>query len=126
MRPIIGALALIALAASGQVAAKKDRNAVPAATNAGEAVSCIPINQIRNTRVHGDKVIDFHMNGNRVYRNVLPYACNSLGFQEQFSYETSLSQLCSTDTITVLHSPPMVKGATCGLGQFQPITITKR
>ena len=61
------------------------------------------------------------MNGGRVYRNTLPHGCPSLGFEERFSYSTSLSQLCSTDIITVLRPPGVARGASCGLGQFQPI-----
>ena len=118
---VLGPMA--ALLATGAASAKKPE--IPVGTPDGEAVSCIPLNQIRNTRVRSDKVIDFYMTGNRVYRNELPYECNSLGFEERFLYKTSLSQLCSTDTITVLHTPPAVQGPTCGLGKFQPIKLEK-
>jgi hypothetical protein len=35
-----------------------------------------------------------------------------------------LSQLCSTDIITVLMmgGPGLMRGASCGLGKFQPVT----
>ncbi|RVT93954.1 hypothetical protein [Sphingomonas crocodyli] len=89
----------------------------------GKAVSCIPINQIRSSRVRDDSTIDFYMNNRKVYRNKLPMSCPSLGFQERFGYATSISQLCSTDIITVLFSNPnFMPGASCGLGQFQPVT----
>lgn len=126
MRVLIAAAAIALLATGGSVSAKRDRNAAPEAKPAGKAVSCIPLIQIRNTRVHGDKVIDFHMRGGKVYRNELPYECSSLGFEERFAYKTSLSQLCSTDTITVLRTPPSIQGPTCGLGKFQPVDIAKR
>jgi hypothetical protein len=123
MRPMLTALAFLACAAPGAAA---DRSAVPPATPAGKPESCIPLAQISETRVHGDQTIDFVTRGRKVYRNTLPYACPSLGFEERFSYETSLSQLCSTDTITVLYSSPnLSRGATCGLGQFQPVTLDK-
>lgn len=93
---------------------------------AGKALDCIQIPAIRESRVRDDQTIDFYMNGNRVYRNRLPYKCPGLGFEEKFSFKTSLSELCSADTITVLHSPPMMQGATCGLGNFQPITGAPR
>jgi hypothetical protein len=90
---------------------------------AGEAVSCVNINQIRQTRVRDDSTIDFYMTGKRVYRNRLPHSCPSLGFEERFAYATSQSQLCSVDIITVLYSSPgPTQGASCGLGKFQPIT----
>jgi hypothetical protein len=65
---------------------------------------------------------------NKVYRNTLPYSCPQLGFEERFLYKTSLSQLCSTDIITVLTSggPDLSRGASCGLGQFQPVELVKK
>jgi len=93
---------------------------------AGPAVDCVQLRSIRETRVRSDQVIDFYMNGGKVYRNTLPNSCPSLGFEERFSYATSLSQLCSVDIITVLRSPPMMQGASCGLGKFQPVSGAPR
>jgi hypothetical protein len=118
--------ATIAPFGAGAAHAGKDRNAIPEATPAGKPLSCIPLTQIRETRVHGDRTIDFHMSGGKVYRNTLPYQCNSLGFEERFSYATSLNQLCSTDMITVIRTPISSAGPSCGLGQFQPITLADR
>ena len=123
MRLLFAALAFTAVAAPGMA---RDRSEIPAATETGKPESCIPLRQISQTQVHGDRTIDFVMNGRRVYRNTLPYACPSLGFEEKFSYETSLNVLCSTDIITVLHSgASLERGASCGLGQFQPVTLAK-
>ena len=91
------------------------------ATKTGAAEDCIPLTSIRSTRVRGDQVIDFEVNGRKTYRNVLPNSCPQLGFEERFAYKTSLAQLCSVDVITVLQSPGLSRGATCGLGRFQPI-----
>ncbi len=117
-------LALAATAAAPGVA--RDRNAVPLATPIGNPVDCVPLQSIRETRVHGDSVIDFHLSGGKVYRNTLPNSCPSLGFEERFLYKTSLSQLCSVDIITVLQSPGLSRGASCGLGKFQPVQLAKR
>lgn len=88
----------------------------------GEPVSCVPLRQIRQTQVRDDRTIDFEMTGGQVYRNVLPHECNGLGFEEAFSYSTSLSQLCSTDIITVIpRGGAGIPGPSCGLGKFQPI-----
>ena len=96
----------------------------PIASPAGKPVSCIPLAAIRNTVVRDDRTIDFVMRDRRkVYRNILPQSCPSLGFERRFSYVTSLSQLCSVDQITVLYTPPVMRGASCGLGQFQPVTL---
>lgn len=98
---------------------------LPAARAVGAAQSCIPIAQISDSRVRDDWTIDFRMSGNRWYRNALPYRCNSLGFERTFSYETSLSQLCSTDIIRVIQTNPVMVRGTCGLGQFQPVELVK-
>nr|WP_156518506.1 hypothetical protein [Sphingobium sp. EP60837] len=93
---------------------------------AGKPVDCVQINNIRQTDVRDDRTIDFILNGNKVYRNILPNSCPSLGFERRFMYKTSLSQLCSVDIITVLYSSPdLMRGASCGLGKFQPMVKTK-
>lgn len=105
------------------LAAAPARDRVPAATPAGEPVDCLPIPQIRETRVRDDRTIDFYTRGRQVYRVTLPQACPELGFQRAFSYQTSLSRLCSVDIITVFRQAPISRGASCGLGRFQPVTL---
>jgi hypothetical protein len=117
------ALATALLTAPG---AARDRDAVPAATPAGKPQSCIPIRGIRESLVRNDRVIDFRMNGGRYYRVTLDQACPQLGLERRFSYVTSLSQLCAQDIITVLQSAPLMRGASCGLAPFQPVTLAKR
>lgn len=92
----------------------------------GPPVSCVQTSRIRETRVRDDRTIDFYMDGGRVYRNRLPQSCPDLGFEERFGYETSTDQLCNVDIIHVLHSSPPMRGASCGLGEFQPITGAPR
>jgi len=124
---VLTTIAALAIAATGiGASAQRERDAPPPATPDGEAVSCIQSSRIRSTDVHGDRVIDFHMTGGKVYRNELPHACPSLGFEERFSYKTSINQLCSTDIIHVLQTPPSVPGPACGLGKFQPVKIAKK
>ena len=120
---LIGLAALTAMSVSANA---RDRNAVPEAMPTGKPVDCVPLRQISSTRVHGDSMIDFHMLGGKVYRNTLPNSCPSLGFEERFAYKTSLSQLCSVDIITVLQSPGISPGASCGLGKFQQVTLVKK
>ena len=122
MRSLPIALALIAPLALG---AARDRNAVPDATPIGKPVSCIPIRSITQSVVRSDQVIDFKTIGRRVYRNTLPQGCPGLKFEGRFGYTTSLSQLCSNDIITVLYITPLQSGASCGLGQFQPVELAK-
>ena len=92
----------------------------------GKPVDCVQINSIRQTDVRDDRTIDFILNGNKVYRNTLPNSCPSLGFERRFMYKTRLSQLFSVDIITVLYSSPdLMRGASCGLGKFQPMQKIK-
>lgn len=122
-------LAVLALAGCQQAADSTPKpSKAPAAKVVGEAVSCIPIVSIRASRVHDDRTIDFEMGASKVYRNTLPYACPRLGFEEAFTYETSLSQLCSTDIIYVLQRTggSLDRGAGCGLGQFVPVELEKK
>ncbi|WP_339348036.1 hypothetical protein [uncultured Sphingomonas sp.] len=128
LRPIALATAgatLIALGALGDARAPA-RDSVPAATPAGRPQSCIPIQSIRESLVRSDSVIDFRTNGNRIYRVTLPQGCPGLGFERRFSYATSLSQLCAQDIITVFSQSPPMRGASCGLAPFQPVTLEKR
>lgn len=100
---------------------------IPVATPNGPAVTCIPMVQIRETRVRDDWTIDFRMSGNQWYRNTLPNRCNALSFERSFTYSTSLPQLCNVDIITVLANGGGQRGplGSCGLGQFQPVTLAK-
>jgi len=125
MREILFASALAVLALTNGSAVARDRNAVPLAEPDGRPVDCVQLQSIQSTRVHGDSTIDFHLRGGKVYRNTLPQSCPMLGFEERFLYKTSLSQLCSVDIITVLQSPNLTPGPSCGLGQFQPVKIVK-
>ena len=116
---------LLALAFLAAAAPARDR--VPAATPAGAAIGCVQLIAIQETRVRDDPTIDFVMRGGRVYRHTLPQSCPELGFEQRFAYATSLSQLCSVDIITVLHATGgLQRGASCGLGKFQPVTLARR
>ena len=97
--------------------------AAPAAVPIGEAVDCVQISRIESTEVHGNRIIDFEMLGGTIYRNVLPFECPGLGFEERFGYETTIGRLCDVDTITVLRTGG-INGPTCGLGPFIPVRIT--
>jgi hypothetical protein len=126
MRPIrISCAAALALAATASLADARTRE-IPVATPNGKAQSCMRLSDIRETRVRDDQTIDFYSRGGKVYRNVLPNRCPQLGFEERFTYQTSLPQLCSTDIITVLQGPGANRGASCGLGEFQPVTIAPK
>lgn len=91
-------------------------------TPQGEAVTCINTNQIRSTHVVDDRTINFVMNGrNRMFRNELPMSCPGLSFNRAFAHNSRTGQLCSMNTITVVQGGGSPRGATCGLGRFQPM-----
>jgi hypothetical protein len=125
IRPLVTAT-LVALLAGSAVARPLKPAEEAKIQPDGPPVSCISSHNIRETRVRDDSTIDFYMNGGKVYRNKLPNSCPQLGFEERFGYETSIDQLCSVDIIHVLYSGPPMQGASCGLGQFQPITGAPR
>jgi len=119
-------IAAIPLAACAPVDREADGDPLmtePAVRVVGEAQSCINRSFIRDTRVRSDRVIDFEMRGGDVYRNVLTSDCPRLGFEEAFTYETSINQLCNNEIIYVLEQigGTARRGAGCGLGQFIPV-----
>ena len=123
MQRIMIALAVLAIAAPG---AAKDRNRIPAAEPTGKPQSCITTSRISQSHVRNDWVIDFEMRDGSIYRNTLPAACSGLTFDQRFAYRTSIGQLCSVDTITVLRGDGLSQGPTCGLGEFQPIKLVAK
>jgi len=120
-RSFLPAAALAAFAAACAPTEKPVETAAPAAAPVGE--SCLNLAQIRESKVVDDNTIDFIMRNGRTYRNTLSAKCPSLGFEEAFTYSTSLSQLCSADIIRVVQQGggPQL-GASCGLGKFVPYT----
>ncbi len=92
----------------------------------GAPENCIQIQNIRSSQVRDDRTIDFRLANGRVLRNTLPNSCPQLGFERAFSYATSINQLCSVDIITVVISGAGPRrGASCGLGTFQPIEMPR-
>lgn len=129
IRPTFGLAVVGALALTGCYDSRPEdtpRNTVPAARITGAAVSCIPLSRIDTTRVRDDRTIDFLSSSRKGWRNTLPYGCPGLRSNDGFSYETSLSQLCSSDVIHVIEQADGPhRGAACGLGQFVPIELAR-
>ena len=121
-------LTLAVTIAAAPLQAREKENRPDPYVAVGKPVACINIRSIRSTHVRDDRSIDFITNGDRVFRNVLPYSCPRLGFERRFSYSTSLSQICSVDVITVLFNvgASLQPGASCGLGKFQPMKRTPK
>ena len=122
----VAACALFALASCSETGTVRPPVS-PAATVVGEPQSCISRSQLRETRVRDDSTIDFIGSGERVWRNTLTSRCPGLRPNNGFAYQTSLSQLCSTDLIYVLETAGgLRRGAACGLGQFVPVKLEKK
>jgi hypothetical protein len=121
---------IILLAATAALTAcASDADRVPQSqrtwTPQGEPVSCINLRTVRSTNVPDDRTINFVINNNRMFRNDLPMACPGLGFNRAFKHNSRSGQLCSANTITVIQSGAGApRGATCGLGRFQPMVPT--
>ncbi|MFA7586420.1 MAG: hypothetical protein WCY11_09555 [Novosphingobium sp.] len=126
---LVATLAALPLALSAcQQERPADRPAVaPAAKVVGNPESCIPLAQIRETRVRDDWTIDFIRDNKHAWRNTMPNRCPGLKMQDGFTYKTSLSQLCSSDIIYVLDTVGggVQRGAGCGLGQFVPVELDR-
>ncbi len=120
---LVSAAALVTagLVASCAPAPKPAAPAPQTAAPAPASRSCVDLARISEARVVSDRVIDFHMRDGSILRNNLPNACPGLGVEKAFTYSTSLSRLCSTDIITVIHTGGGPRtGASCGLGSFTP------
>jgi hypothetical protein len=126
MRAIATATAIVsAVLISAAAQAAKPPQVTPNVI--GPDVGCVQLRNIRETRVRDDETIDFIMRDGRWFRNTLPNRCPQLGFNRAFSYQTSISQLCNVDIITVLiQGAGIQRGASCGLGKFTPIEPIKK
>jgi hypothetical protein len=100
---------------------------IPAAAVTGPDEACIPLAQFSQTVVRDNRTIDFLTTSRRGWRNVLSSDCPGLGSERAFSFNTSLSQLCSTDIIRVVqhYGGGLQPGAACGLGRFTPIELRR-
>ena len=123
---LVTATALLAGCAPMNRDSESRAAAIAAAQPVGDPVSCVSTPAIADTRVLDDQTIEFRMRNGDIYLNRLPSRCSGLGFNEGFSYRTSISQLCSVDLIHVLDRGSGIAGPTCGLGHFQKIAARIR
>lgn len=102
--------------------------AAPAATVLGVGQRCIDRSQVRNTVIRSDRVIDFEMQGGKVFRNTLRNSCPGLNFDRAITYETSIDQLCTPQIIYSLQTigGNLQRGAGCSLGEFVPVEYVKK
>ena len=114
---------------SGIVVAALSVTGVPVSAHADEPASgqegtkCISLQRIQSTEVIDKQHILFRLTRHDMYVNTLSHPCPGLRPNQPYMYSTSMSQLCSLDSITVLNQVPFgfTAGASCGLGTFEPI-----
>jgi hypothetical protein len=122
------ALATLALGACAQER-PGDRPAVsPKARIVGEPLNCVPLTQVRESRIRDDWTIDFVGVGGQVWRNTLTNRCPGLRAENAITYETSLTQLCNVDIVYVLQNfgGRLQRGPACSLGRFVPVELERR
>jgi len=87
-----------------------------------EPIRCITLSRIDRTEVIDDQTIAFYLRNDDIYVNQLDRTCGNLDPGKPFSYRTSTSRICSSDSITVLENFGfgLTPGAVCGLGMFTP------
>jgi hypothetical protein len=107
--------------------AAADAARTPGVTMVGKGQSCINRSQVRATVVRSDTVIDFEMQGGKIYRNTLKRSCPGLGWDRAIAYETSIDQLCTPQIIYTLQTTggTLQRGAGCSLGEFVPVEYVK-
>ncbi|MDZ7642857.1 MAG: DUF6491 family protein [Woeseiaceae bacterium] len=94
----------------------------PQDDDAGE--SCILLQRIDRTEILDNQNILFYMRGGDIYLNRLRNRCPGLRRNEPIMYNTTSSQLCDLDRISVLYNRGggLSPGASCRLGRFLPIS----
>ncbi len=122
-------LLILAACAPTDPAARADADAArtPAVKVLGPGQNCIDRSHVRATVVRTDQVIDFEMNGGKVYRSTLKNRCPGLGWDRAITYETSVNQLCTQQivySLTNIGGIPQ-RGAGCSLGEFVPVEYVK-
>ena len=87
-------------------------------------VRCVDTIRIRDVDVVDNQNLLFYMVNGTIYHNRLAQRCPGLRENKAFMYSIPMHQLCNIDLITVLenHGFRFRRGASCGLGDFVPVT----
>ena len=86
--------------------------------------NCLRLNSVDSIEILDEQHVLFYMRGGQIYNNHLARTCPGLRRNDTIMYRTTLNQLCSIDTFTVLErlGGGFMPGATCSLGKFYPTT----
>lgn len=120
------ALALAGCAASvdGPIASDPEGDAALAEAlagrTAGDAVSCVRQQDVRNSRSAGTDTILFDGPGNTVYVNRTSGSCPAIRPGLALRHRTTSTNLCSGELIRVFDPQTGVEYGGCSLGRFVP------
>ena len=114
---VIAGLALL-LVGTAAFAADDDEDAKDPETK-----RCLRLSQVDTTKVIDSRHIVFEMKDNSLYVTRLPHRCPGLRPNTSWMHSTHSNDICDLDTITVLDNfgGGFQRGATCGLGKFEPL-----
>jgi hypothetical protein len=87
---------------------------------AGEPVDCIPLNQIRSTRIYGGTAIVYEGGNGTLYVNRPHDASSALRFDPILVTNTHSSELCSIDIVRLLDRSGRFQVGTVFLDKFLP------
>lgn len=107
---------------SPQSAADREaENPLATVAATGEARSCLPVSQLRQTEGVSSGAIIFEMNNGDLYRNELTASCPGARQDVAFSYSTPTQQLCRGTILTFFDPAVRAPYGSCALGEFVPI-----
>jgi hypothetical protein len=88
------------------------------------APRCVDLMRIDRVDIVDDQNLLFYMKDGTIYHNRMTHACPGLRREGTFMYSVPMRRLCNVDLITVLenHGFGFARGASCGLGDFKPIS----
>ena len=86
---------------------------------AGKPVSCLPMHQIRSSRIIDRTAIVYEV-GNTLYVNRPRQGATSLDRDDILVTKTSLNQLCSVDIVRLMDPVSSIESGFVSLGQFVP------
>ena len=116
--PLTAAIAALLIAAP---AVAEDMPDTPAGyTRTGETTDCLRLVSIQSTEILNDRQILFKVAGGAWLQE--PKNCSTLRKHYALSYKTSMSQLCTTDIITLIDaSTPESFVGSCSFEPFQKL-----
>lgn len=121
---VLGATLLAALAVPAAAAGQKDGEAelakAVAGRTAGTPVDCINLRDIRSSKIIDRTAIVYEMNNGVKYVNRPRTGAETLDWTDVLVTETTLSQLCSIDTVKLYDTGIRSVTGWVGLGEFVP------